>query len=367
MTATIQKTDEHRNPTPERRYFAASNSCRGFVSYYPACFGAENGVEKLYIIKGGPGTGKSRLMRDVADYAVARGADVTYYYCSSDPASLDGVILTGKGRRIALVDGTFPHVCEPVIPGVREELINLGSFWNTALLDQHASEICRLSHKKSAAYTRAYRYLAACGEMRAVADGRMAECVKRDKLDALAERLLRDQPMGNGFSEIPALRRAVGMTGACSFDTFERETKRLVVLSDYYGVAFRLTAALRERSRARRLRMLVSYDPVCPDRIDGIFYPDTGFCIMVEESDPSAAPDRVISMRLYVDAQAMRAVRSDVRDALRLSDQLCEGAIRSLSCAADSHFALEGLYSDAMDFTAKEAYTARLCRAVWES
>jgi len=361
------RSNEPRSNEPrsnERRYFAASNSCRGFVSYYPICFGLENGVEKLYIIKGGPGTGKSRFMRDVAEYASARGADVIYYYCSSDPASLDGIILTTRDRRVALVDGTPPHVCEPTIPGVQEELVNLGAFWNTDQLDQNARAIRRLCQEKSAAYARAYRYLAACGEMQAVADERMSVCVMQDKIGALAERLLRDQPTGERAVEIPALRRAMGMTGESRFDTFEQEAKRVVLLSDYYGIASRLTAALRERSRARRLRVLVSHDPICPEKIDGLFYPDTGLCIIVNEGEPTEEPARVISMRLYVDANALRAARADVRETLRLADQLKAGAIKSLLRAADSHFALEKIYSAAMDFSAKEAYTALFCRAV---
>ena len=40
----------------EEKYFAAVNSYRGFESYYQDMFGA---AERSYIIKGGPGTGKS--------------------------------------------------------------------------------------------------------------------------------------------------------------------------------------------------------------------------------------------------------------------------------------------------------------------
>jgi hypothetical protein len=110
--------------------------------------------------------------------------------------------------------------------------------------------------------------------------------------------------------------------------------------------------------------VLVSYDPVCPNQIDGLFYPDTGLCITVEKGEPTVEPARVISMRLYVDANALRTARTDVRDAIRMSDQLKAGALRSLARAADSHFALENIYSAAMDFSAKEAYTALFCRAV---
>ena len=111
----------------EDAYFAASNSERGFYSYYQECFDHPR-VDRVYAVKGGPGTGKSRFLRDVAQAAAAEGRQVEYIYCSSDPDSLDGVILTGKGRCIALLDATAPHVYEPAHPGVREEIVNLGAF-----------------------------------------------------------------------------------------------------------------------------------------------------------------------------------------------------------------------------------------------
>ena len=90
-------------------YFASSNSGEGFKNYYHEVFGA---AERIYVIKGGPGTGKSRFMRDTAEYAKSRGWECEHYYCSSDPASLDGLILTRGERRIAVIDGTPPHAWE---------------------------------------------------------------------------------------------------------------------------------------------------------------------------------------------------------------------------------------------------------------
>ena len=78
--------------TGEDAYFAASNSEAGFHSYYSECFEASH-IGRIYAVKGGPGTGKSRFLRDVAEYATAKGSRCEYIYCSSDAASLDGVIL----------------------------------------------------------------------------------------------------------------------------------------------------------------------------------------------------------------------------------------------------------------------------------
>ena len=62
------------------KYFLAANSCQGFVSSFNNCYDAERGW-KAYIIKGGPGTGKSSFMKFVAKSAlekeikVVNGAD----------------------------------------------------------------------------------------------------------------------------------------------------------------------------------------------------------------------------------------------------------------------------------------------------
>lgn len=43
-------------------YYACANSARGFVSFFD---GNIKGLDKLYILKGGPGTGKSTLMKKI--------------------------------------------------------------------------------------------------------------------------------------------------------------------------------------------------------------------------------------------------------------------------------------------------------------
>ena len=73
-------------------FFAAANSRDGFVSFYGSIFGSEN-IKKRYLIKGGPGTGKSTFIRRVAGRAEAEGYSVEYYRCSSDPDSLDGALI----------------------------------------------------------------------------------------------------------------------------------------------------------------------------------------------------------------------------------------------------------------------------------
>ena len=107
----------------KKRYFAASNSELGFVSYFDENFRCDRCNER-YIIKGGPGTGKSRLLCDIGAEGDRMGGDVEYYYCSSDPTSLDGVVIRLGERCISVIDGTAPHSHDVILPGAVDNIID---------------------------------------------------------------------------------------------------------------------------------------------------------------------------------------------------------------------------------------------------
>ena len=111
------------------RYFAGGNTARGFYSLFDSSL---EGLNRIFILKGGPGTGKSFLMKDVGNFWSEKGYDIEFLHCSSDPDSVDGVIITSL--QVAIVDGTAPHVIEPKLPGAVEEYINLGEAWDSKAL-----------------------------------------------------------------------------------------------------------------------------------------------------------------------------------------------------------------------------------------
>jgi hypothetical protein len=248
-------------------------------------------------------------------------------------------------------------------------LVNLGAFWNAKALAVEKETIRALGQAKSTAYAHAYAYLRAAGEADAVADSLTEDCVKGDRLCALAERILRSVPSGEIFSAVPVLRRALGMTGWASLPTFEEAARggTLILPEDHYGTGYRLTKALYTLSETRRHRLWVSYDPVFSHKIDGLFYPDTGLCILVGWATlPESCVTRALRLRRYTHPEALRRVRSDLRRAMGLRDELLTAALHSLSEAATHHFELERIYAAAMDFSAKERFTEEFCRDLFE-
>lgn len=139
-----------------KNYFPGGNTPMGFFSYYEEALNRTS-AKRCYLLKGGPGTGKSTLMKKVARYFSGKGENVDYLWCSSDPESLDAVIL--KDRKTAIVDGTAPHIMDPKYPGAVDEIVNLGSCWEKTGLCNNRENIIECSKSISDKYEIAYGYL----------------------------------------------------------------------------------------------------------------------------------------------------------------------------------------------------------------
>jgi uncharacterized NAD-dependent epimerase/dehydratase family protein len=95
-----------------RHMFPGGNTSRGFFSYYDYILKQEDAA-RIFVIKGGPGVGKSTFMKKIAMEMVDRGYDVEFMHCSSDNNSLDGVVIPAV--RVAFLDGTAPHVASSLV------------------------------------------------------------------------------------------------------------------------------------------------------------------------------------------------------------------------------------------------------------
>lgn len=136
-------------------YYACANSAKGYVSYFEDNI---NDLERLYILKGGPATGKSTLMKKLGKEWYIRGFDVEYIHCPSDNISIDGIILPSLG--IGIVDGTAPHVIEPRAPGALDEYVNMGVSWDCKKLSQDRDKILSIKNEISSCYENAYKLFA---------------------------------------------------------------------------------------------------------------------------------------------------------------------------------------------------------------
>lgn len=329
----------------EEKYFCAVNSGKGFVGFYPRITA---NAERVFIIKGGPGTGKSHFMREVAKVAEKNGKSVVYYYCSSDPDSLDAIEID---KKTFLLDGTAPHAVDMTLPGVRDDIINLGSFWSSTLLAEQSKSIKQLCDLKAACFERAYSCLSAAGSAVEASDTLIRPAVLDKKLSGAAKRALRALPDGDTYTEATVAINSYGMKGRVKFDTLTRLAKERISVSDDFGTAHLFFDRLLDEARRKRLGVTLSRDPLIPERIDALRIDSVN---RVYEIGSDGAPH--INMRRFIDLGRIKAGRNELKELRFLKCSAEKTALTALRAAATYHFRLEEIYGAAMDFSAKEDY-----------
>lgn len=125
----------------DRNFYLGANTPSGFVSYFNEV-GSYKKDWYRFLIKGGPGTGKSSMMKFIAQELKKNSIDVELIYCSSAPESLDGVILNNE--KILVVDATPPHFLEPQFPGVFDKIISVYESFNYEKLHNNRFKVADL-------------------------------------------------------------------------------------------------------------------------------------------------------------------------------------------------------------------------------
>ena len=134
--------------TPVSFFFGANNKSK-YVSLFDSMYDPKE-EGKHYILKGGPGTGKSTLMKKLASELERKGYCVERGYCSADPNSLDVVL--APEISFSIVDGTSPHEFNATYPGVTEFIVNLGEAWDKKYLNEYKTAIINLSDENKKMY-----------------------------------------------------------------------------------------------------------------------------------------------------------------------------------------------------------------------
>lgn len=337
-------------------FFAAANSGRGFVSFYEDIFNS-CGIARRYLIKGGPGTGKSGFLLRVGRWAEAQGADVEYYRCSSDPSSLDGIIINGK---IAIVDSTAPHAVEPVFVGARDSIIDFGAFWNAEKLGESLEQIIVLSDKKKGAYGRAYRFLSSAMQSESASAELILPYVDFKSLKRLTARLTKDIASDGVYERKIGLCSAIGMSGRYRLESYERMADRTVIIDDYYGLGRLAVSEICEFARANKNRVRVSYSPLSPELYDAVYFEGAGTAFVTKK----AGKEKAVSLRRTLDFSGLSqkeksSLRERTRRAKRISEELVDSACTELALAGEAHFELEEIYKKNMNFSALNAFIER--------
>jgi hypothetical protein len=137
-------------PNRIKRYFACGNTAQGFIDYSASNL---QGLDKIFILQGGPGTEKSYLIKSLCTVCDWENLDYECMHNPLEPELLDGIVI--PQLKAAVVDGTAPHLFEPSAPGAVEEYISLGGAWNTLKLKTQRDTLAQTKGLVEQAYKNA--------------------------------------------------------------------------------------------------------------------------------------------------------------------------------------------------------------------
>lgn len=333
--------------------FPGNNSAEGFFSFYHSGL---QGMKKIYILKGGPGTGKSTLMRNIGLTLAERGYDIEFWQCSSDNQSLDGVLIPAlKG---AVIDGTAPHVVDPLYPGAVEEIINLGEFWDSAILRQHVDEICDLTDQIGKTFREAYKKLAAAGDRERERLARHDRQSDRDVIYKTAEEVMTALFAGHESYIRHLFAAAITPEGPVDyrFDITDKVKRRFFLAGPAGEGRQHILSAIVERAEKKQLAADVYHDGLLPENLSMVVLPELDVAVVaVDEAPPiTRQEDTVIALSI--------TAGNGEGDVIAARDELINEGAALIMESHLLHDKLEVFYRKATDFKAVGAIQDRLIK-----
>lgn len=341
-------------------YFAALNTARGFITYYPTLFAPYRKI----VLKDGPGCGKSTLMNKIADHAAEHRLTVKRFYCSSDTDSLDAILLPALS--VVVLDGTAPHTVEPYAPGACDRLLDLTVFWDNPALREHQAEISLLNAAIGRKYTRAYALMKSVMSIEEAILAEASLLFDKERAHSLLERLLqrhhvKGRTAGNAPCGEICPTAAFGSKGHVALDTLEKKADIKLHIRDRHVFSVFFFHSLQTLLEEKKIPYLLSPRPI-DEQIESLYLPDSRLlitCRATEEADGTINLDRMLFGKGQGASKGQKAL-------LRQLPPLFQAIEKELAEAGHLHGELEKYYIAATDYEALNAFTERFVPALLE-
>ncbi len=327
-------------------YFSGSNSGEGFCNYFDGIVPAWGKLTRYFMIKGGPGVGKSTLMKRVAAKAEEVGEEVELFYCSGDPDSLDAVRLVNKG--IVFADATAPHTMDPKYPGAVEEIVNLGEQIDRNRIVKYRETIEALMKKNKDSYARAYAFLRAAEALERERYREVTECIDKEKIAKQAKEI--GERIGTETEEQARylFLDAISCKGRISFARELCEGNRVYrVLGEEKDV---ITDRLAKVLKNNQKELFCS--PLCPQCVHHMLLNEKEFFL----TSAVGTDGTLLSAKEFLLKSPDKVVKRYFEEARRMEAE----AMKCLEECKKLHDELESIYRECVDFPAISERTEEL-------
>ncbi len=329
--------------------FLGGSSPNGFRTHFGEMISDTD--YRTYIIKGGPGTGKSSLMKRLAEAFPDEEKEV--YFCSSDPDSIDAVIF--RERKVIFVDGTAPHTFDPDYPGAVQQILDLGACWDASALRKSKKEIISTTAEYLQYHARCRRFITALAAVTSDTCniGRLA--LNEQKLDGFIDRLAKKVlPKKKEPEEGKTVFRQLSALTPKGYLTNIPEDYAVYLLNDsFYAGSEIFLRRFADIAVTHGYEVSISLCTLYGEEtFEHLLIPELKIAFMT--ADPinslSIAAKQPVNFRRFYDKNIIRSRKTRIKFNETAAENLLDEAVGSLVSAKAEHDKLEQFYIKAVDF-----------------
>lgn len=348
-------------------YFLGANTKDGFCSFYQELY-EDPRIKTVWIIKGGPGNGKSTFMRALGETAEANGLKQEYILCSSDPDSLDGLVLPEVS--LAVVDGTEPHVFEPQLCGLDARYIDFSSCYRDGM-ENIAQTLYGVRTENKACYRPAYTCLSCAAALRQEVYLSVRSQLPEDILLSIGEGMRQELRQGKQACIIKRFFTGFTPKGLqYRLDTPAALCDRLYILKDSYGLSSEILSALLYSALQNSLFCIAGMSPLDPTRYEQLILPELKIGILrsTQQTAYHGSSFCQIDLDALCEKHLPAQLKRHIPFLLCTANALTEEAITHLQEAKALHDKLELLSRPYVDFSVasclRERYQEKLLERI---
>ncbi|MGL5711896.1 MAG: ATP-binding protein [Paraclostridium sp.] len=343
-----------------RKMFPGGNTSQGFKSFFDYVIPEDSNI--VLCMKGGPGVGKSSFMKKVAKEMISRGYDVDLYPCSSDPGSLDVIVIKDLGA--VMLDATAPHIVDPKNPGAIDEILDLGRFWNRKEIEKNKEELMECSKEVSRFFKEGFRYFEAAAPVAYNIESKNKDCMDFGKINVLTANLIEDI-----FKDITCkdtnkkakhyFGSALSPIGHVEYtDTVLEDINKIYYLEGVLGSGkSTLLNKIANKATENGLDVEILHAPLLPEKIETVIVKDLDISIttsnMYKEKNI-----KYINLNDYIDNKKQEHYKEELEYDQKILDELVNYGLLNIKKAKEQHDELEKYYVPNMNFEEVEKLKA---------
>jgi len=356
--------------TPVSFFFGANNR-REYASLFQDSYNPKlNG--KHYILKGGPGTGKSTLMKKIANELEKKGYFVERGYCSADPLSLD--IVLAPEINFSILDGTSPHTFDAKYPGVTEFIVNLGEAWDKEYLKEYKTAIINLTDENKRLHKKAADFMLVASQLQLENMKHCDKITDRSKLQNYATRLCnREIPARKATKKGEVKKRflsAVSPDGiVVQYDTVVALSERIITIKDNHSVcAPFIMNYITEYAVENGYDVYACYCPLFPTaKIEHVIIPELKLCFFTETKAHASliSEEKIVHATRFLNKEGLGEIKEVLNFNKKTQEEMLSEAVKKISVAKGIHDRLEDYYIRATDFSVIEEIGDKLFKEIF--